>query len=222
MPEDFSFKRSPRGSNIEPRRDSRPKAGLVPSGLMCRTGARSRSEVEESRDGPGEFRGGCGTGRVHDYDEIGVCRHDEGIDDGVRNRCAQSGYSGITEIILAKVRRVVAVYIRSALDVALAAKSSINCHSKTCIRATLICEVICLIELRSREATTRARLSTASARLTIASESISLRQIRCGERARRNCLVRASGARWDHNRDSLTPIRKGEVQFKLYLRSACE
>ena len=79
MPEDFSFKRSPRGSNIEPRRDSRPKVGLFPQRLMCRTGARSGCEVEESGDGPREFRGGCRTGRVHDYDEIGVCRNDEGV-----------------------------------------------------------------------------------------------------------------------------------------------
>ena len=35
-------------------------------------------------------------------------------------------------------------------------------------------------------------------------------------------LVRATRARWYDNRDSLASIREGEVQFKLYLRSAGE
>jgi hypothetical protein len=47
MPEDFSFTVSTRPEYRAAQRLS-SKSGLVPSGLMCRTGTRSRSEVEES------------------------------------------------------------------------------------------------------------------------------------------------------------------------------
>src|ERR1700755_3350529 len=92
-----------RGSKTEPRRDSPTNCVK----LMCRTGARSRSEVEESRNGPREFRGSCRTGRVHYYDEVGICRHDERVG-CIRNRSAQTDYSAIPEIVLAKIRRIVA------------------------------------------------------------------------------------------------------------------
>ena len=203
------------------RAETLPQNGLVPAGLMCGTGARSRSEVEESRDGPGEFRGGCRTRRVHYYDEVGMCRHDERVR-CVRNRCAQTDYSAITEIILAQVRRIIAVYIRGALDVALAAKSSIDCDRETCVRGTIIPEVVGLIEFGPCKPTARATFAGATTRLTVASEPISLRQIRGCKRTRRNDLIGATGARWHRECDYLIPTHISEIQIELDVRSARE
>src|SRR5205809_4953040 len=98
----------------------------------------------------------------------------------------------------------------------------VDCDSNTGRRSTGIGEVVCFIELRSRETTARALLSAAFARQTIASEPISLRQIRRSEHAWRDCLVSAARAGRYGNRDSLAPVREGEVQIKIDLRSAGE
>src|SRR5262245_30517595 len=120
---------------------------------MCRTGAGSRCEVEESRHGSGEFRGRRSPRSIHHDHKVGIGRHNERIR-YVRNRCAQTDYAAITEIILAEIRWIIAVYIGGTLDVPLAAKISIDRNSETCIRGTIISEVIRLVELPSREAAT--------------------------------------------------------------------
>jgi len=157
---------------------------------MCGTGARSRSEVEKSRNGPREFRGSCRTRRVHYYEEVGMCRHDERVRN-VRHRRAQTDYSAITQIILTQVRRIITVYVRGALDVSLAAQSSINCDGETCVRGTIISEVVGLIILCSWKSTARATFAGASTRLTVASEPVSLRQI-----SGWNDAIGATGALW--------------------------
>ena len=98
----------------------------------------------------------------------------------------------------------------------------VDCDSKTGGRSTGIGEVVCFIELRSRETTTRAQLSTAFAQQTIASQPISLRQIRCGKHAWRDRLVGTARAGCYGNWDDLAPIRESKVQIKIDLRSAGE
>jgi hypothetical protein len=69
----------------------------------------------------------------------------------IRDRCARTDYSGITKIILAKVRWIIAIHIRGALDVTLPAESSIDCDGETCIRGAIIPEVVRLVVFGSCE-----------------------------------------------------------------------
>ena len=124
-----------------------------------------------------------------------MCRHDERVR-YVRNRCAQTDYAAIAEIILAKVRRIIAVYVRGTLDVALAAKSGIDRDRETCVRGTIIPEVVRFVVFGPCEPTAGAAFAAASTRLAVAAEPISLRQIRGCKRTQRNDLVGATGARW--------------------------
>ena len=100
-----------------------------------------------------------------------MCRHNERIR-CVRNRCAKTDYSAVTKIILAKVRWIITVYIRGALDVALAAKSSVNCHRETCGPGTIISEVVGLVEFGSSKATTGAAFAGACTRLTVTAKPV--------------------------------------------------
>ena len=59
-------------------------------------------------------------------------------------------------------------------------------------------------------------------RLTISPHSISLRRIRRGQRAWRDCGVGATRTRWHGNMDCLAPIWEGEIQVKFNLGSAGE
>ena len=79
-----------------------------------------------------------------------MCGYDERVG-YVRNRCAKSDYAGVTEIILAKVRWIIAIHIRGALDVTLPAESSIDCDGETCIRGAIIPEVVRFVVFGSCE-----------------------------------------------------------------------
>ena len=136
-------------------------------------------------------------------------------------RCAQTDYSAIAEIVLAEVRRIVAAQIRSALDIACAAEGALIVTVK---QASAALSFVKLYVLRTsfqgnhRPGTLFHRIRS----VTISPDPISLRQVSRVEHAWRDRLVGAARASWYDKRDGLTPIREGEVQIKLDIRSAGE
>ncbi len=189
---------------------------------MSRARARSRRSVKEAGNRATEHRRRRNRpGRVDHDDKVRLCRNDKGVG-GAPKRCSQTHDSAIAKVVLAQVCWIVAAQICRTFNIASASERTVDRDSEARGRSAIICKIERLEALRSRETTAGTRLSTASTWLTITPESISLGRISRVKHVVGNCLVGTARTGLYGNRDSRAPIREGEGQIKLYLRSAGE
>src|SRR5262245_51130402 len=183
--------------------------------LSCRTGARSGRIVDEAGNRATELRRRRNRpGRVDHDDKVRTCRNGKGVG-GAPNRSSQAHDSAIAKIVQAQVCSIVRAQICRTFDIASASKGSIDRDSEARGRSAIICEVERLEALGPRETTAGTSLSTASTWLTVTAEPIKLGRIIRIKHVCGNCLVRPARAGWYSNRNSLAPIREGEIQIKF-------